>query len=67
MLKVSYNCFPRKIVSAVLSHRAQLACFDPISIVIIGSYLNSNISNQPPALGLAVKYLVTQHSETQGH
>jgi len=46
MLKVSYSSFAKKIVTAVLSHRAQLACCGPISIVIIGSYLNSNMTIQ---------------------
>jgi len=46
MLKVSYSCFARKIVSAVPSHRAHLACYGPLSIVIIGSYLNSNMTIQ---------------------
>jgi len=44
LLKVS--CFARKIVTAVPSHSAHLACYDPLSIVIIGSYLNSNMTIQ---------------------
>jgi len=39
ILKVSYSCFAIKIVSAVPSHRAHLACYGPLSIVIIGLYV----------------------------
>jgi len=41
MLKVSYSCFARKIVSAVVN------TYGPLSIVIIGLYLNS--TNLSPA------------------
>jgi len=46
ILKVSYSCFATKIVSVVPSYRAHLACYGPLSIVIIGSYLNSNMTIQ---------------------
>jgi len=43
MLKVS---FAGKIVTSVPSYRAHLACYGPLSIVIIGSYLNINMTIQ---------------------
>jgi len=52
MLNISYSCFARKIVSEV----PHLACYVPLSIVIIRSYLNSNMTIQT-CLGSAVKCL----------
>jgi len=46
MLKVYYSYFARKIVTTVPSHRAELAIYGPLSIMIIGSYLNSNMTIQ---------------------
>jgi len=46
MLKISYSCFARKIVIAVPSHKVHLARYGPLPIVIIGSYLNSNMTIQ---------------------
>jgi len=51
-----YSYFARKIVTAVPSHTAHLSYFGPMSIVIIGSYLNSNMTIQT----CLVKYLVAQ-------
>jgi len=46
IVKVTYSCLANKVVSTVPSHRAHLACYSPLSIVIIGSYMNSNTTIQ---------------------
>jgi len=54
MLKVS---FTRKIVSIVPSHRAHIACYGPLYIVIIGSTHIWTVIWLFKPLGSAVKYL----------